>query len=240
MTNDSHSSLSLACKRRSRARVGHGGPGIQAGYTWSKSIDTTSLRSWAVPGHTGAVTSGFSQNPLDTHAEKAVSNFDVTHGVQRSAPRRISICASVNFLDSVPKLITDGWEMLVMSSINPDRLSRFTPVFSRPEQDRTASIVLTRSPSPSFPRRVKTAQTISDTAAEMVPTTSAFPVFCRWRHRPEPGPASAHSAVTPSAVRLSTTTTSHSSRTRRSGIAPAAPSAWTCSSERSSSTCSIS
>ncbi|MGA9584445.1 MAG: TonB-dependent receptor [Terracidiphilus sp.] len=115
ITNDSHSSYN-ALQTSLSGSVGHGGPGIQAGYTWSKSIDTTSLVLGGT-GSTGAVTSGFSQNPLDTHAEKAVSNFDVTHGFSVSAAQDLHL-ASVNFLDFVPKVITGGWEMLVISSIN--------------------------------------------------------------------------------------------------------------------------
>ena len=59
--------------------VGHGGPGIQASFTWSKSIDDTSEVIGGT-GSTGAVTSGFSQNPFDTHPEKGPSTFDVTRG----------------------------------------------------------------------------------------------------------------------------------------------------------------
>ena len=45
---------------------------MQASYTWSKSIDNTSLVIGGT-GSTGAVTSGFSQNPYDTHPrERAV------------------------------------------------------------------------------------------------------------------------------------------------------------------------
>jgi hypothetical protein len=61
--------------------------------------------------------SGLSQNPLDTHDEKAASNFDVAHTFTVSAVQDLRL-ASVNFLHAVPRLITDGWEMLVMSSIN--------------------------------------------------------------------------------------------------------------------------
>jgi hypothetical protein len=115
ITNDSHSSYN-ALQTSLSGTVGHGGPGIQAGYTWSKSIDTTSLVLGGT-GSTGAVASGFSQNPLDTHAEKAVSNFDVTHSFSVSAAQDLHL-SSVNFLDFVPKVITGGWEMLVISSIN--------------------------------------------------------------------------------------------------------------------------
>jgi Carboxypeptidase regulatory-like domain len=115
ITNDSHSSYN-ALQTSLSGTVGHGGPGIQAGYTWSKSIDNTSLVIGGT-GSTGAVASGFSQNPLDTHAEKAVSNFDITHGFSISAAQDLHL-SSAKFLNFVPKVITSGWEMLVLSSIN--------------------------------------------------------------------------------------------------------------------------
>ena len=59
--------------------VGHGGPGIQASYTWGKSIDDTS-QIFGGRGSTGAITQGMPQNPYDTHPEKGPSAFDVTHG----------------------------------------------------------------------------------------------------------------------------------------------------------------
>jgi Carboxypeptidase regulatory-like domain len=115
MKNDAHSTYH-SLQTSLSGTVGRGGPGIQAGYTWSKSIDTTSFVLGGT-GNTGAVVSGLSQNPLDTHAEKAVSNFDVTHAFTVSAAQDLHL-ASVNFLHAVPKVITSGWEMLVMSSIN--------------------------------------------------------------------------------------------------------------------------
>jgi hypothetical protein len=96
--------------------VGHGGPGIQASYTWGKSIDDASQVIGGT-GSTGAVTSGFPQNPYDTHIEKGPSSFDVTHGFGLSVAQDLHI-ESVNFLHPVSKKITDGWELLSISSIN--------------------------------------------------------------------------------------------------------------------------
>ncbi|MBV8631295.1 MAG: TonB-dependent receptor, partial [Silvibacterium sp.] len=62
----------------------HGGPGVQASYTWSKSLDDTSLVIGGT-GNTGAQALPFSQNPYDTHPEKGPSNFDVTHAFTISA-----------------------------------------------------------------------------------------------------------------------------------------------------------
>ena len=53
--------------------VGHGGPGIQASYTWSKSIDDTSQVIGS--GSTGAVSQAFPQDPFDTRLEKGPSSF---------------------------------------------------------------------------------------------------------------------------------------------------------------------
>jgi len=88
ITNDSHSTYH-ALQTSLAGSVGHGGPGIQASYTWSKSIDTTS-EVLGGTGSTGAVASGFSQNPYDTHPEKGPSAFDVTNSFGLSW-RRICI-----------------------------------------------------------------------------------------------------------------------------------------------------
>jgi hypothetical protein len=86
--------------------VGHSGPGIQASYTWGKSIDDTSQAG-----------TGFSQNPFDTHAEKGPSSFDVTHGFGLSAVQDMHL-ESVGFLRPISKKVTDGWELLSISSIS--------------------------------------------------------------------------------------------------------------------------
>ncbi len=96
--------------------VGHGGPGIQASYTWGKSIDDTSF-VLAGTGSTGAVSAGTAQNPFDDHPEKGPSAFDVTHGFGLSIAQDLHL-QSVNFLLPVSRKVTDGWEMLSISSIS--------------------------------------------------------------------------------------------------------------------------
>jgi hypothetical protein len=104
--------------------MGHGGPGLQASYTWSKSIDDTSNAG-----------GGFPQNPFDTHPEKGPSSFDVTHGFGLSVAQDLHL-ASVGFLHPVSKKVTDGWEMLSISSISSG--SPFT-VFSGIQQTGAGS-----------------------------------------------------------------------------------------------------
>jgi hypothetical protein len=96
--------------------VGHGGPGVQASYTWSKSIDDTSQVVGGT-GATGAVSIPFPQNPFDTHAEKGPSSFDVTHGFGLSLAQDLHL-ESVDFLRPVSRKVTYGWELLSISSIS--------------------------------------------------------------------------------------------------------------------------
>ena len=96
--------------------VPHGGPGIQASYTWGKSIDDTSLVLGGT-GSTGAVAQGFSQNPVDTHPEKGPSNFDNTHGFTLSVAQDLH-GEQIGFLQPVSRKVTAGWELLSISSIS--------------------------------------------------------------------------------------------------------------------------
>jgi hypothetical protein len=94
----------------------HGGPGIQASYTWSKSIDDTSSVIGGT-GSTGAVAQGNPQNPNDTHPERGPSSFDVSHGFGLSVAQDLHL-ESVNFMRPISKKVTDGWELLSISSIS--------------------------------------------------------------------------------------------------------------------------
>ncbi len=95
--------------------VGHGGPGIQASYTWSKSIDDTSQVIGS--GSTGAVSQAFPQDPFDTSLEKGPSSFDVTHAFGLSLAQDLYL-DRVPFLDRASKKITAGWEMLSISTMS--------------------------------------------------------------------------------------------------------------------------
>ena len=97
-------------------QVPHGGPGIQASYTFSKSIDDTSSVIGGT-GSTGAVVQGFSQDPYNTHGEKGPSAFDVTHGFSLSVAQDLH-GESIAFLHPVSRKVTAGWELLSISSIS--------------------------------------------------------------------------------------------------------------------------
>jgi hypothetical protein len=112
---DAHSSYH-ALQTSLSGTMGHGGPGIQASYTWSKSIDNTSMVIGGT-GSTGAVASGFSQNPYDMHPEKGPSSFDVTNGFGLSVAQDLHL-ESVDFLRPLSRKVTYGWELLSISSIS--------------------------------------------------------------------------------------------------------------------------
>ncbi|MDR3724913.1 MAG: TonB-dependent receptor [Terracidiphilus sp.] len=114
--------------------VGHGGPGIQASYTWGKSIDDTSQVIGGT-GSTGAVAQGFPQNPFDNHPERGPSSFDVNHSFGLSAAQDLHL-KSVGFLRPIGQKFTDGWELLSISSISSG--SPFT-IFSGVQQTGAGS-----------------------------------------------------------------------------------------------------
>jgi hypothetical protein len=95
---------------------GHGGPGIQASYTWGKSNDDTSTVQGGT-GSTGAVSLGYPENPFDTHPEKGPSAFDATHGFGLSVAQDLHL-QSAGFLHPLSKLVTNGWELLSISSVS--------------------------------------------------------------------------------------------------------------------------
>jgi hypothetical protein len=97
--------------------IPHGGPSLQAGYTWAKSLDNASSVGGGGTGSTGAVAVSSSQDPFDTHPEKGPSNFDVTHGFSVSAAQPLRL-EDLQFLPKGGRVLTEGWELLSISSIS--------------------------------------------------------------------------------------------------------------------------
>ena len=95
--------------------VAHGGPLLQAGYTWSKSIDDVSGVSSGT-GSAGAVVVFSPQNPFNTHLEKGPSNFDVTHAFTLSAAQNLHL-QDLSFLPARSRVLTRGWQLLSISTI---------------------------------------------------------------------------------------------------------------------------
>ncbi|HVH89573.1 MAG TPA: hypothetical protein VM912_22845 [Terriglobales bacterium] len=115
VADTSHSSYH-ALQTSLQGTFAHGGPGVQASYTWSKSLDDTSTVVGGGPG-AGAVTLPLPQNPFDTHSEKGPSTFDVAHAFSMSVAQDLHI-DNLGLLSLVSRKITRGWELLSISSIN--------------------------------------------------------------------------------------------------------------------------
>jgi Carboxypeptidase regulatory-like domain len=97
--------------------VRHGGPGIQAGYTWSKSIDDVSGVAGGT-GSTGALSLPLPQNPFNTHPERGPSSFDVTHGFSVSAAQDLHLQELGWLAGPQVRRWSQGWELLSISSIS--------------------------------------------------------------------------------------------------------------------------
>jgi len=114
MTATSHSSYN-ALQTSLSGNVGHGGPSLQAGYTWGKSLDDVSGIIGGT-GSTGAVTLFSPQNPFDTRAERGPSSFDVTHAFTLSAAQDLHF-EHLGVQSDRTHLLTKGWELLSISTI---------------------------------------------------------------------------------------------------------------------------
>jgi len=114
LTGTSHSSYN-ALQTSLSGNVGHGGPSLQAGYTWGKSLDDVSGILGGT-GSTGAVTLFSPQDPFDTQAERGPSSFDVTHAFTLSAAQGLHF-EHLGLQSDRTQLLTKGWELLSISTI---------------------------------------------------------------------------------------------------------------------------
>ncbi|HVN78763.1 MAG TPA: hypothetical protein VMW38_07180, partial [Terriglobia bacterium] len=93
------------------------GLGFQANYTFSKSLDDTSVAMGGfLAGASGAVAQAYPQDPRDPRADKGPSNFDVTHVATVSLVQALP-------LDHLPAIrslggrFTTGWQILNVSTL---------------------------------------------------------------------------------------------------------------------------
>lgn len=115
ITASSHSTYH-ALQASLTGNMPHTGPGIQASYTWSKSIDDTSSVSGG-SGLTGAVAPAYPQDPFNTRMEKGPSTFDVTHAFTLSLTQDLHVDEWM-LLRRLHRQATQGWQLLSISSIS--------------------------------------------------------------------------------------------------------------------------
>jgi hypothetical protein len=117
ITPTSHSKYH-ALQLSALGQTGHGGPGMQASYTWSKSIDDTStVAGTSATSTVGAIAQAAPQNPFDTHPERGPSTFDATHSFSLSLTQDIPI-QRLSFMDGVNRKAVEGWQLISISSIS--------------------------------------------------------------------------------------------------------------------------
>ena len=116
MSATSHSSYH-ALQTSLSGTIARGGPSLQAGYTWSKSLDNASQVSGGGTGSTGAISVPSSQNPFNTHPDKGPSNFDVSHSFSLSAAQALHL-ETLSFMPRSGRVFTAGWQLLSISSIS--------------------------------------------------------------------------------------------------------------------------
>jgi Carboxypeptidase regulatory-like domain len=129
ITSGSHStyhSLQTSLAKNS-ARYGLG---LQASYTYSKSIDDTSAVLGGLLGTAGTILQTVPQNPWDPSAEKGPSTFDVTHVVTVSVIQLLPL-DHIGFLHPLGRTLTRGWQFLTITTLTTG--SPFT-VFSGIQQ----------------------------------------------------------------------------------------------------------
>jgi len=115
MTSGSHStyhSLQSSLNKTS-PRLGLG---LQASYTYSKSLDDTSSVLGGLLGASGTVLQTGPQNPWDPSAEKGPSTFDVTHVFAASAIQLLPF-DKVGFLRPLGRAVTKGWQFLNITTL---------------------------------------------------------------------------------------------------------------------------
>ncbi len=114
---NSHSTYN-ALQTSLQGLIPHGGPGLQASYTWSKSIDdVSSVAGGFIAGASGPVALAAPQDPFDTHPEKGPSSFDVAHTFTLSVAQDLQL-ERVPMFQGVSRAATKGWELLSISSIS--------------------------------------------------------------------------------------------------------------------------
>ena len=114
---NSHSSYH-ALQASLQGTIAHGGPGLQASYTWSKSLDdVSSVAGGFIAGASGPVALAAPQNPFDTQAEKGPSSFDVAHSFTLSVAQDFQLERAA-MLQPLGRTVTKGWELLSISSIS--------------------------------------------------------------------------------------------------------------------------
>lgn len=129
MTSGSHSTYHALQTSLTKNSARHG-LGLQASYTYAKSLDDTSAVLGGLVGASGTILQTAPQNPWDPSADKGPSTFDVTHVFTASVIQLLPL-DHVGILRGVSRTLTKGWQALNITTLTTG--SPFT-VFSGIQQ----------------------------------------------------------------------------------------------------------
>jgi hypothetical protein len=116
MTNRSHSTYH-ALQMSAQKDLTASGLGIQASYTFSKSIDDTSaVAGGFISGYSGAVAQTMAQNPFDIRPDKGPSNFDIRNALSFSLFQELH-ADRLALLRPLGKPLTAGWQILGIGTL---------------------------------------------------------------------------------------------------------------------------
>jgi hypothetical protein len=110
VSSESHSSYNALQVSMSKNSA-RWGTGLQASYTYSKSLDDTSSVQGGQIAGAGVILQTSPQNPWNPAAEKGPSTFDVTQVFTISWIQVLPL-NHLNFLRSAPRTLTYGWQFL--------------------------------------------------------------------------------------------------------------------------------
>ena len=115
ITSGSHSSYH-ALQASLTKNSPRAGLGLQASYTYSKSLDDTSAVLGGLFGNAGVVLQTLPQNPWNPRAEKGPSTFDTTHVFTVSWIQLLRL-ERLGFLRPLGKPLTAGWQFLNITTL---------------------------------------------------------------------------------------------------------------------------
>jgi hypothetical protein len=134
ITSRSHSTYHALQTGLSKNSV-RAGLGLQASYTYSKSLDDTSSVLGGLSGATGVVLQTLPQDPWNPGAEKGPSTFDATHSFSLSLIQELPL-EHIAFLRPLGSTLTRGWQFLNITTLTSG--SPFS-VYSGVQQTGTGS-----------------------------------------------------------------------------------------------------
>ena len=116
MTNRSHSTYH-ALQSSLQGNIGKNGPGVQANFTWSKSLDdTSSVLGPGVGSTSGAAIPAWPQDPFNTAGDKGPSTFDVERVLTATVVQDVH-AERAPLLKSLGPKLTRGWQVLCIATL---------------------------------------------------------------------------------------------------------------------------